>query len=302
MNLVREIESECGEKFQLPFSIPQNIEEGLSAIPKDIWTLNFYCPVCRRIEKIQKQRLVWVQEETKPKFPDHLSEVAFQLAVQCDEESCKTRIELLVLGGENESAANVLHKHVPMKLKVACSHNHPPTLVDGRAIPIKLLPYSSPKPDTERFIEFFSCRNCNKPFRAPFSMSPLLTRILPSLSKDSPIVVFACEGCNDLRPYNTHDLPPPSIYDKGEGGLAVYVGKVFRVIILCADNNCESRIKVIAPTPSVYEIESIRAKSHHWKPKNVSCSNRHPARIPIEVSSVEELGWDSWSKPFLVQP
>jgi hypothetical protein len=141
-----------------------------------------------------------------------------------------------------------------------------------------------------KFIEFFRCRNCSKPYRVPFSASPLLLRILPNRSNGKPNAVFACEACRDLRRYSTDDVPPMRYYDNGEGEGVVYIAKFFHAEIACADSNCESRIEVIAPTPTVYDLHWMEnVYSLQWNPQNVVCAAGHPARKPISLLSIEEL-------------
>jgi hypothetical protein len=140
----------------------------------------------------------------------------------------------------------------------------------------------------DKFVEFFRCRNCNKRNRAPLSAQPLLLRILPNLS-NGPNVVLACEACRDLRLYSADDLLPMHHYNRGEGEDVVYIEKFFHVEIACADSNCESRIEVIAPTPEVYNLASMKVYSLRWNPQNVVCDAGYPARKPISLVSIKEL-------------
>jgi hypothetical protein len=181
MNLVREIESACGQQFQIPFPTPLNTGQGPLAIPKDIWTLNFYCSICRKVERIEKQRLVWIDESKTPKAPAHLNEVVFLLAFQCAQKGCKSQITLHVLGSANDTAGDVKRRHENLGLRVSCSKGHQPTELKSDAIPIKEQSLRG-NPSINKFIEFFRCAHCNKAYRLPFSMRPLLGHILPSLS------------------------------------------------------------------------------------------------------------------------
>lgn len=294
VRIIRCENERCEEKYALPIPSSPSSEAELPETATRLWSFNFYCPICRRVQRVRSQKLAWVSVDDQPASATRLGDVAHRITFGCDHENCKSPIRLLVLGDESETAADVLRRHEGLGIEVACPRNHPPTKLtrEKGAIPSKERIQEQERNDApaDKFIEFFRCGNCNKPYRVPSSRHPLLEHILPSQSRGKPSVFLACEACNDLRLYSTRDLPVPRIFGTQEGDRAIYVGKFFRAEISCADKSCESRTVVIAPTPEHYDLDSIEKRySLLWNPQNISCAEGHPIRKPVAVVSIEEI-------------
>lgn len=280
----------CDQTFFLPLPILPNTEEYLTDTTTGIWITNFVCPLHKKVLPDAKSTAVWAsKEQLRPK------ETAFYVKAECGEIGCGLPVTIHSVALDNIEPKTFVETRFPQNFIAKCENGHTTSisrLTLTYAIGLSFTP-SSPDLDTDSrvLLQFWKCHNCNKPYLMRPSMRPLLGHILPSQSTGKSNGVFACEACNDLRLYSTRDLPPFGMVDNTRPVYGVRIEKFFRARISCGDNKCKSQIEVIAPTPEVYDLDSMKVYALKWNPQGLTCLQGYPVQKPISLISIAEIGF-----------
>jgi len=139
---------------------------------------------------------------------------------------------------------------------------------------------------TPDWVLFWTCRGCTKNFVARPSTFQRLLPLLPDQTKAIDSVVLSCEACNLISAYSKDDLPVPYMPDNSDSvPRRVEVAQVSQVAISCADEDCESRIEIIAPTGRYYDKSAVKIylKTNGSPDASVHCKHGHPPAKPIFI-------------------
>jgi hypothetical protein len=109
---------------------------------------------------------------------------------------------------------------------------------------------------------------------------------LPGSSPYNDQIAFACPHCSHVAlAHVARESHLSDIADQAEpfGGIAE-----FAIALECADNNCLSRVQVLAPMKPGTDESQARAQVLGWTDSGLTCAEGHPLSNPLQIGHVRK--------------
>lgn len=137
------------------------------------------------------------------------------------------------------------------------------------------------------FVYWIRCPKCGI---TTILLETSLSKILQCrqvLQTGDPFLVFVCQGCKAAFRWNYPHRTTVGVIDDGQKTEEYRSQMFYSVVVRCDDNNCDSRLELVAIRPSGSNAKQWQAEMPDWKLDGIFCDNGHQILFPDHPHSDE---------------
>ena len=130
------------------------------------------------------------------------------------------------------------------------------------------------------FLYYIACPHCVETIALLETSLAEIVRCRRESTTGEPFLTFVCQECKAAFQYDYQHRATAGLIDEGPLTAKLRTQKCYSVSTQCGDNNCESRVELIAIRSAQTTTDMYIEERPTWNVGSVECAKGHPLLPP----------------------